>query len=254
MGCRVLTSNNYMITCSYAIHQSRPRGKQHIFGVDIVTAQMKVCGIKAHTAGTVRRVIDYIKEHETDRQGYGFGNQVIIEHDGGYCTVYSHMAPGSISVKAGERVQRGQVIGQMGSTGNSTAAHLDFSVFKLIIGWTSELDLLRDIDVRFKIIDPEMYLDAELPVKNEILEHVQVGSFELPEYAIKRYDELKEKGFPAIIKFWNGHYRIQVGAYSEHRYALNMFAKLVAAGYDCYITTEAGTDVNVDNLRKLAGM
>lgn len=57
----------------------------------------------------------------------GYGNYVDIEHPGGYATRYAHMvAPGVVA--PGSRVVRGQQIGVVGSTGNSTGAHLHFEV------------------------------------------------------------------------------------------------------------------------------
>ncbi len=58
--------------------------------------------------------------------GYGFS--VIINHGNGLQTLYSHMT--NPAVKAGDRVQRGQVIGLVGSTGNSTGPHVHFEVRK----------------------------------------------------------------------------------------------------------------------------
>jgi len=59
----------------------------------------------------------------------GYGNYVDIEHVGGYATRYAHMvAPGHVA--PGTRVTRGQQIGVVGSTGNSTGAHLHFEVWR----------------------------------------------------------------------------------------------------------------------------
>ena len=52
---------------------------------------------------------------------------VIRINDGDYA-FYGHMKPGSISVKQGDKVQRGQVIGQLGNSGNSDTPHLHFHV------------------------------------------------------------------------------------------------------------------------------
>ena len=43
-------------------------------------------------------------------------------------TLYAHMKYGSVTVKVGDRVSRGQVIGYMGNTGYSFGAHLHFEV------------------------------------------------------------------------------------------------------------------------------
>lgn len=57
---------------------------------------------------------------------YSEGNHVEIDHGSGLHTLYSHMA--SFSVKQGESVTAGQVIGAVGSTGNSTGNHLHLEV------------------------------------------------------------------------------------------------------------------------------
>lgn len=57
-----------------------------------------------------------------------YGNQVIINHGNGVKTRYAHMLDGSISVSVGQRVSRGQPIGRVGNTGNSSGAHLHFEV------------------------------------------------------------------------------------------------------------------------------
>ena len=58
------------------------------------------------------------------RTGYGF--TVIIDHGQGRQTLYSHLK-GAL-VQTGEAVERGQMIGQVGSTGNSTGPHVHFEV------------------------------------------------------------------------------------------------------------------------------
>ena len=56
----------------------------------------------------------------------GLGNAVIINHNNGFKTVYGHMK--SVKVKKGQIVEKGDVIGIMGSTGRSTGTHLHFEV------------------------------------------------------------------------------------------------------------------------------
>ena len=78
-----------------------------------------------------------------------------------------------------------------------------------------KVDILKDIDKKFSYYDPELYLDPELSGTEE-----------------------------KIIE------RVQVGAYERHHNAVNMFNKVSEAGFDCYITTEAGEDISVDALRR----
>jgi len=54
------------------------------------------------------------------------GNHVILDLGGGRFTFYAHMQPASLRVKVGEKVRRGQVLGLVGNSGNSTAPHLHF--------------------------------------------------------------------------------------------------------------------------------
>lgn len=54
------------------------------------------------------------------------GNHVIIQHDNGYYSYYLHM--NSLNVTVGQNVSAGQVVGGMGTTGNSTGVHLHFSI------------------------------------------------------------------------------------------------------------------------------
>lgn len=56
----------------------------------------------------------------------GFGNVIILSHDGGYSTVYAHNSVNL--VKKGQYVNRGSVIAKMGRTGNATGSHLHFEI------------------------------------------------------------------------------------------------------------------------------
>ncbi len=56
------------------------------------------------------------------------GNHVIMEIGNGLFAFYAHMQPGSLRVKVGDKVRRGQVLGLLGNTGNSSEPHLHFQI------------------------------------------------------------------------------------------------------------------------------
>tara|TARA_B100000678_G_scaffold269447_1_gene256600 strand:- start:283 stop:1320 length:1038 start_codon:yes stop_codon:yes gene_type:complete len=85
-------------------------------GLDI--AAPRGSAIRAAAAGTVIFA---------GRAG-GYGNLIKIRHNNGYVTVYGHM--NNFAVRAGTRVDRGQRIGAVGSTGISTGPHVHYEVLK----------------------------------------------------------------------------------------------------------------------------
>tara|TARA_Y100000590_G_scaffold463170_1_gene629224 strand:+ start:52 stop:984 length:933 start_codon:yes stop_codon:yes gene_type:complete len=63
---------------------------------------------------------------KTSRRYGSFGNYIEIDHNNGYVTVYGHL--NKRFVKVGDIVERGQIIGEVGNTGRSTAPHLHYEV------------------------------------------------------------------------------------------------------------------------------
>lgn len=56
------------------------------------------------------------------------GNYVVIDHGNSEFSMYLHLKPKSVKTKTGQKVEQGQVIGAVGSSGNSTEPHLHFQV------------------------------------------------------------------------------------------------------------------------------
>lgn len=106
---------NYKISSPYGyrIHPVYKTKKLHT-GVDISTPYNSK--IVAAQDGTVIMAEYY----------YGYGNTVMIDHGGGYVTLYGHN--NSLMVKVGQKVTKGQQIAKSGSTGVSTGPHCHFEV------------------------------------------------------------------------------------------------------------------------------
>jgi murein DD-endopeptidase MepM/ murein hydrolase activator NlpD len=63
-----------------------------------------------------------------DNTASGFGNHIVIRHGFGYETLYAHLS--RYKCRAGQRIQRGEIIGYVGSTGRSEGPHLHYEVHK----------------------------------------------------------------------------------------------------------------------------
>lgn len=77
------------------------------------------CGTDVHAAAS--GVVESAGWH-----AYGGGNRIVIDHGHGLKTTYNHLS--GIGVQVGDRIERGQTVGQSGSTGASTGCHLHFEV------------------------------------------------------------------------------------------------------------------------------
>lgn len=82
-----------------------------------------------------------------------FGNYVVLEIRPGMYASYAHLQRGSVRVHAGDAVHRGQVLGRLGQSGNSSAPHLHFQLSDAATFQGSEgLPFLFD---RFDLFGPE---------------------------------------------------------------------------------------------------
>src|SRR5258707_3465048 len=95
------------------------KGNYHHDGIDIALAK----GTEVLSAGNGR--VSYFSNSNLEA---GFGNYIEIDHGNGVLTRYSHLE--KISVKWGQKIKKGQVIGLSGSSGGSVAPHLHYEVIK----------------------------------------------------------------------------------------------------------------------------
>ncbi|MGZ5937504.1 MAG: M23 family metallopeptidase, partial [Rhizomicrobium sp.] len=56
------------------------------------------------------------------------GNYVMLDHGHGEFSLYAHLQPNNIRVRVGDHLKAGEVLGKLGSSGNSTEPHLHFQV------------------------------------------------------------------------------------------------------------------------------
>ncbi|MFC1522445.1 M23 family metallopeptidase [Elusimicrobiota bacterium] len=110
-----------VITSGYGLRQnpfhpeSLHPGQIH-HGIDL--ANLEGTPVRAAADGIVRRA----------KWTKGYGRTIVLDHGFGYSTLYGHNA--KINVEAGEFVDRGNIIGHMGTTGKSTGSHLHFEVWQ----------------------------------------------------------------------------------------------------------------------------
>lgn len=95
------------------VDRACPGGHFHS-GIDLAAppgTPVRACG-----AGTVTVI----------HSAWGYGLHVVIDHGGGISSLYGHLS--EVDVAGGDYVTAGEVIGAVGSTGNSTGPHLHFEI------------------------------------------------------------------------------------------------------------------------------
>lgn len=112
---QTLPAANYYISSSFGLRKD-PMNKRHAYHKGVDLAGWHKSEIFAPASGTVLRA---------GRNG-GYGNFIELKHKNGFVTRFGHL--NKINVKKGQRVNKNDVIGLMGSTGRSTGTHLHYEV------------------------------------------------------------------------------------------------------------------------------
>ena len=115
---------------SYISSYFGPRWGRNHNGIDVgdsgIMGGTCVASQSGRVIGVVNSCTHNFAKNYSCGCGGGYGNYVLISHDGTYTTIYAHMTSAWVSV--GDYVQQGQAIGSMGCTGHSTGAHLHFEI------------------------------------------------------------------------------------------------------------------------------
>ena len=141
LDCRGLKNEKCEVSQIY-------KGARHN-GIDLVGAGYTLDNVVAHSDGEVVGVVSNCNRNTSKTGQRIYGNYVKIKHSNGMYTFYAHLRYGSVAVKVGDKVTKGQVIGAMGNTGYSFGAHLHFEVRNA-----------NNVQ-----INPTTYVGADLPIK-----------------------------------------------------------------------------------------
>ena len=118
-------------------YRCRPRSYDTHKGTDIAVATMadlsRAVAVLAPADGAVLRLRDGVDDNLADSEDIArlraaqmeCGNGLVIDHGDGWESQLCHLRRGSIVVQPGQRVQAGEVLGQIGSSGMSQHPHLD---------------------------------------------------------------------------------------------------------------------------------
>lgn len=116
----VLESMNEVITNDYDNSHK---------AIDIVTKNRQETNIIALESGTVEFVVNNVKTTNHKSKGLAtYGNFVKIKQNNGKTALYAHMKYGSVNVKKGQQIQKGEIIGTIGETGNAYGKHLHLEI------------------------------------------------------------------------------------------------------------------------------
>ena len=142
--CNVLKKGYCEITQGFG-------GSNNHRGLDLVGKDYTIDDIVSYANGTVNMVTNGYGNGQGQGVNWAYGNFVKIINDDGTVCLYAHME--YTSVKVGQRVSKGQVIGRMGNSGNSFGGHLHWEF------WSC--------NDYYKNIDPSPYLspkEIKLPI------------------------------------------------------------------------------------------
>lgn len=184
------------------------------FGIDISNGGHKKsnggqnCGEEDRTCSgpdviAAQSGVIYKIGNNTPGNGQGYGNSVVIKHDNDYYTLYGHLYVINTSLKVGDTVKAGQVIGIMGNTGSSQGTHLHFGVYRTTSAF----------NYRTGAIDPAQFFNDDLSPKTSFIDNIGTGTTNL-------------KANNEMLSYLNGSTRSLNDAYSTIKDAINKMSPI----------------------------
>ena len=153
--------------------------------------------------------------------GNSVGHSVSVLHEGNILSRYFHMKAGSVRVKAGQKVNKSDILGVMGTTGESTGIHLHLGIKTQSTAWSNG-----------EYVDPMPYLRGEKTIKEKNTVIAQKDEVNLMS---KEYDELKKMidGIKADLTKFTDNSKIKYAWIDKNlpEWAKATITKLTKKGY-----------------------
>lgn len=178
---KVLYSGQQQITLYYGNQTLNGKPYFHT-GIDLVRKTNRLDTIIAAQKAKVIKVVSNVKGRDASK---GYGNYIELQHDNNIITKYCHLKYGSIKVKVGQIVSKGQEIGYMGDTGYTFGAHLHFQVIQN----GKNVDPLPYLEDK-KVINPYNPKVADLGNYIVLTEVLNVRTGPGTQYSLVKYPDL----------------------------------------------------------------
>lgn len=166
--------------------------------VRYVDRKHTTANITAIADGEIYKQRGYVKDGAKKPSG---GNVIGIRHKDGHLSVYMHLKENTVPEKFrhdGAKVFKGDVIGYMGSTGDSTGDHLHIEIWRLR---DNTVPTSKDIDTKYgDPVNPEPYLKGEKIIGGEeTIYEVHIGELKSEQEAKEYQTALKKLGTASYI-------------------------------------------------------
>ena len=176
-GVRTYDSKAYDMKYNYAPYEGIYTRQENHYGVDITGIKGNTYNVVSVVDGTVltTSLDQYVNpslghinrtQRNSSFDGGGYGNYIVIkENSTGLCFLYAHLQANSVTLRNGDRVTKGQVIGTMGSSGDSGHMHLHFEVRLNQNYTTTGKNLIITTKYGLETLDPTKYIGTKAPEK-----------------------------------------------------------------------------------------